>query len=209
MRKDSLNYRLVFFFALSAFLTGCVKAQTISNKADLSSDEAIIAALQKISDAKNAQSTGDEKLDAKRKAANKLKKEDVCIERVQESSKIIVIGFFRFDYGCHFEGAFINSVYFEAENSELHKNALHSLGWEKANRQERERLAKLWVEKVLFAFSAKPNQTFQAISIGDDEIKVIVSLQFPPGVTSRNAPKVFVFDKDGKMSPQDIIKNFK
>ena len=168
---------------------------------DLSTDEAVLAELQKIKDA-NIKTTGDEKLDAKRKNASKLEAKDVCIERVQDTAKIIAIGFFRTDEGCHFEGAFVNSVYFEAANGDLHKNAFAALGWENANKTERERIAKLWVEKVLFAFSAKPNQTFQAFSTGDDEIKVVVSLQFPPGVTSRNAPKVFVFDKDGKMSPQ-------
>ena len=199
-KLESFVLTLIF---LSVFLAAnCATAQTVTDKTDLSTDEGVIAALQKISDAKNAESTGDEKLDAKRKAADKLESKDVCIKRLKETTKIIVIGFFRFDYGCHFEGAFINSDFFEAANGDLHKNALHSLGWEKANKTERERIAKLWVEKVLFAFSAKTNQTFQAVSIGDDEIKVIVSLQFPPGITSRNAPKVFVFDKDGKMSPQ-------
>lgn len=96
---------------------------------------------------------------------------------------------------------FVDSDYFEHGRLDWTKNALHLLGWEKANRQQREKLAKLWVEKVLFAFSAKSNQTFQAVSPVNDEIKVIVSLQFPPGVTSRNAPKTFVFDKGGNMSP--------
>jgi hypothetical protein len=86
----------------------------------------------------------------------KLKNRDfskvrVCIERVKELGKVIIIGFFQYDYGC-FDGAFVNAVYFEDGDAELSKNALTALGWKKAKRIQREKLAKLWVEKGLLAF---------------------------------------------------------
>lgn len=163
MLNDSLKYALVFF-VVSCFLANCASAQFVQNRerttdesssnVDLSTNEAVIAELQKMADAKNAaRIKGDEKLEAKRKAASKLETKDVCIERLKESAKIIIIGFFRYDYGCHFEGAFINSAYFEANEAALSKSALAALGWEKAPQKERERLAKLWVEKGLLAFS--------------------------------------------------------
>ena len=171
MSKDFIKFSLLFVF-LSGVLVGCANAQTIVSP----TDEAVLEQFGKLKD-------------------KKFGKDDVCIKRLKESAKIIVIGLFANDLGCRLDGMFVDSDYFETS-----KHALAALGWEKANRQQREKLATLWVEKVLFAFSVKPNQTFSAHSTGNDGIKVIVSLQFPPGVTSRNAPKVFVFDKDGGLS---------
>jgi hypothetical protein len=204
MKTDLLKFALAFL-AISIFLANCADAQKIpvdkSGGTDLSTDAGIIAELQKIIGGKNAESTGDEKLDAKRKAANKLEAKDVCIERLKESAKIIVIGFFRNDYGCHFEGAFVGSRYFDAtkEISELSKAALEELGWKKANQKARENLAKLWVEKALLVFAPLANQTLSAISASDGKIKVTASSKYPPGVTSRTETKTFVFGKDGEL----------
>jgi len=108
-------------------------AQTKGQKVDLSTKEAVIEQLekQKKADLSNAK---------------------ICVERLKESSKIIIIGSFRYDYGCHFEGAFVNSIYFE-KSADLSPKALGALGWKNANRKQREELAKLWVEKGLLAFS--------------------------------------------------------
>lgn len=68
-------------------------------------------------------------------------------------TRIIVVGLFRYDYGCHFEGAFIDSRFYdETEIVAATKLALESFGWQKANQLTRERLALFWVEKVLHAF---------------------------------------------------------
>ena len=165
---------------MPCLLAGCANAQ----KADGLTDEVVLRTIEKLRG-------GD------------WRQDEICIKRFKEneSAKLVVVGIKDDNEICQFDGAFVGADYFEHGKPDWTKNALRLLGWEKANRQERERLAKLWVEKVLFAFSAKSNQTFQTVSTGDDEIKVIVSLQFPPGVTSRNAPKIFVFDKDGNMSP--------
>ena len=92
---------------------------------------------------------------------------------------------------------FVNSRYFEKNDFASSKDALAELGWKTADRREREEMAKLWVEKGLLPFSKRDNQVFAAVSSGDGKIEVIVSLQFPPGVTSRHAPQRFIFDKDG------------
>ncbi len=171
-----ISLALVF---LSCLLTTCANAQ----KTKIMTDEVAIRTIEKLRG-------GDWKPD------------EICIERLKEPANLVVVGVKDNNSVCNFDGAFVDLDYFERGKPDWVKNALHLLGWEKVNRQERERLAKLWIEKVLFAFSAKSNQTFAVVSTGDDEIKVIVSLQLPPGVTSRNAPKIFVFDKDGNMSPQ-------
>ena len=197
----------------AGFTSNCVSAQNVSDKdrtkgkfasnADLSTDEAVLAELRKIIDAQNAANeTGDEKLDLKKKAAGRLEFKDVCIERLKEA-EIIVIGFFRTDEGCHFEGAFVGSSYFERNDRNLSKTALAALGWEKAAKKEREKLAARWVEKALLGFSPLPEQSLSAFSNADGTIKVTASSKRPPGVTSRSITKVFVFDKDGNLAPQN------
>jgi hypothetical protein len=202
MKTDLLKFALAFF-AVSVFLANCADAQKIpvdkSGAQDLSTDAGIIAELQKIIDGKNAESTGDEKLDAKRKNASKLEAKDVCIKRLKESAEIIVIGFFRTDDGCHLDGVFVDSRYFERDKFDLSKIALAALGWEKASQKERENLAKLWVEKGLLVFAPLTNQTLSAFSTADGSVKVTASSKYPPGVTSRSAAKSFVFNKDGEL----------
>ncbi len=119
----------LFFLLLSCILTCSTQAQ----KVDLSTQEAVIEQLGK-----------QKKVD--------LSNTDICVERLKVSSKIIIIGSFRYDYGCHFDGAFVNALFLE-ESSGLSSKALDALGWKNADRWQREELAKLWVEKGLLAFS--------------------------------------------------------
>ncbi len=128
-----MNYLIKFSLAL-IFLTGISACRTNAQTVDLSTKEGVIKELGK-------QKNED------------LSKANICIEQMKESAKIIVIGFFRNDYGCHFEGAFIDSRYFEETDADLSKNALAALGWKTANQTQREQLAKLWVDKGLLAFS--------------------------------------------------------
>lgn len=174
--KTLIKISLAIIF-LPCLLTGCANAQAD----DTLTDKAVLIQLGKLND-------------------KKFSKDVVCIKRLKESAKLVVIGIKDDKAVCRFDGVFVDSRYFEKNSLEWSKTALSSLGWEKANEQTRQKLAKLWIEKVLFAFSAQSNQTFQAVPMDNDGIKVIVSLRLPPGVTGRNAPKIFVFDKDGNMS---------
>ena len=177
--KYLVLFSLVLLF-LPSLLTGCANAQAN----DTLTDKAMLAELEKLHD-------------------KKYNKDDVCIKRVEESVKVVVIGLKDEAAVCRFAGVFIDSRFFEKGNLESSKTALSSLGWETANEQMRRKLAKLWVEKILFAFSAESNRSkriFRVVPTDNDGIEVIVSLQFPPGVTSRHAPKSFLFDKDGNMS---------
>lgn len=157
-----MNYLINFSLAL-IFLTGisacCTNAQTV----DLSTKEAVLEEL------------------GKQKKAD-LSKAKICVERLKESAKIIVIGFFRYDAGCHFDGAFVNSVYIE-DGAKLSQKALDALGWEKANQTQRETLAKHWVEKGLLAFSTVL-YTKDKNFIGDD-------FQ-PPNVVSKENGEIVV-----------------
>lgn len=188
-----LSVALMF---LAVFPVGCINAQTVINN-DLATDEAVIAALQKIRD-------------AKMENARRIETRDVCIERLRESARVIVIGFFRSDVGCHFEGAFVNSKFYEADTSEIDKNALAAFGWQKANKSERERIAKIWVEKGLLAFlrvlQTKPKdftaENFyppRAVTTENGEVKVSGWLQTPPGMRSKAEYRQFeyTFSKDG------------
>jgi hypothetical protein len=127
-------------FCLMIVLGGYARAQTV----ELSTDEAVIAEMQKRVDAKR-EAEGQ-------KGGIKLTAKSVCIERLKESPKVIVIGSFRYDKGCHFDGAFVDSRYLEQSDPAFSKSVLDALGWEAANRDQREGLAELWVEKGLAAF---------------------------------------------------------
>lgn len=175
--KITIKLSLLFVF-LPTVLTACASAQT----AGFLSDKVVLAELGKL----NGKEFG---------------KDDVCIKRLNESAKIVVVGLKGEDSICRLDGVFVETLYLKKDNSELSKTALRFLGWEKANEQARRKLAKLWVERVLFAFSAQSNQIFQVAALDNDAVKVTASLRFPPGVTSRRAPKTFVFDKDGSSSP--------
>jgi len=124
-----INFSLAFVF-LSFIFAGCMNAQRTIN---LSTDEAVLEQLERVQN-------------------KKFSKNAICIERVKEPSEIIVIGAFRYDYGCHLEGVFVNKVYYE-NGADLSKNALSVLGWKKWNREMREKMALAWVEKVLLSFS--------------------------------------------------------
>jgi hypothetical protein len=169
-----------------------VSAQAV----DLSTDKAVLAELQKVVDAKRDSSIG--------KRPDKLQSKDICIQRVRESAKLIVIGFFADDRGCELSGAFVNSGYFEKDDPNFSQNALAALGWKIATAQQRENLAGIWVEKGLLAFSPQQYQRFKSppnsrdASLTRGEIKVIMMLPSVPGRTTRGyGRKVFVFNSDG------------
>jgi hypothetical protein len=221
-RRNPANVLLIILLTLPGLSAGCAGAQRVSERAgvtgeagvDLSADEAVIAEMQKRVDAEGAErAAGDAKLEAKLRAASRLEAKDVCIERPKESAKVVVVGFFRHDYGCHFEGAFVGPRYYEATEHELHQAALESYGWRGANREGRERLALAWVEKGLLAFfdvphtSPKGLERFdfhppRAASAENGAVKVTLWFRVPPG---RNGGRGFQhveyrFNGDGSLS---------
>ncbi len=137
--------------------------------------------------------------------------DEKCVNRFPELPNIVVKGSFRTDYGCHFEGVSVNSRYFEKDDPALSKYALDALGWEKANQKEREKLAKLWVEKGLLGFTYalySKNKDLndggfvppKVVSAENGEITITLWIQMPTGM--RNRPKdfqrlEFKFAKDG------------
>jgi hypothetical protein len=219
----SIKILLVSLFSLCV-LAGCASAQNTPNQnrqatesvsnTDLSTDEAVLGELQKRADAER------EKLGLAGKGKSKLEAKNVCFERFKESAKIIVIGFFRYDYGCHFEGAFVNSRFYARDDIEMHKNALDALGWEKASKTERERLAKFWVEKGLLAFfdvlytknDDLKNQAFhppQAVSDENGAVKITLWIQLPARMRREKGFQhlEFRFAEDGKFSGSSTLEN--
>jgi len=210
--KNLIKISLTFVF-LSGILAGCTNAQSISNT-NLSTDEAVLAELQKRADANR------EKLGLVNKGKSKLEAKNVCIERLKESPKVIVIGFFAYDIGCRFDGAFVNSRYFEKTDVALSKAALDALDWEKANQPEREKLSLLWVEKGLLPFftvlhtkqKELENQGFhppKVISMENGEIKVTLWIQLPSGMNREKGfhHLEFKFAKDGNLSGNATLEN--
>lgn len=188
-------------------LTDCTRAQTV----DLSTNEAVLAELQRIADAK---------LEALGKpAGRKLEARFVCIERLKESAEIIVIGGFAYDRGCRFQGVFVNSRYFEKDDAALSKNALAALGWEKAPKREREMLAKFWVEKGLVPFftvlytrdKELNDQAFQppqVVSTKTGEIKVTLWVRLPRGRGEQGYQHLeYRFSRDGNLLGSSTLTN--
>lgn len=209
----ALIYLPIVFFA------GCADAQNVrENKtkinSDLTTDEAVLAELQKIADARR------EKLGLANKGTSKLEAKNVCIERLKESAKIIVIGFFATDIGCRFDGAFVDSQYFEKTDAGLSKAALDALGWEKSSQTEREKFALLWVEKGFLAFftvlNTKPkeleNQAFhppKVVSGENGEIKITLWIQLPSGMRREKGFQhvEYRFAKDGSFSGSSTLES--
>ena len=191
--NNLIKISLLFVF-LSGVLVGCANAQTV----DLSTDKAVIEQLGKLNN-------------------KEFSKDKVCIERLKESANVIVVGFFAYDRGCRFDGVFVNSVYFEEDNADLSKNALNALGWKKANQKEREKLAMIWVEKGLLAFSTVLYTKDEKFSGGE--------FQPPQVVTKKNGEIIitlwtsvmrrkkefqnleFRFTKDGNLTGSSTLEN--
>jgi hypothetical protein len=200
-------------FLLSSLLAGCASAQTVSTQ-DLSKDEAVLAEMQKRVDARRA------KLGLANKGTSKLQAHDVCIKRLEESPKIIVVGFFAYDRGCGLDGAFVDSRYFEKMDAALSKNALDALGWESANQSRREQLAKLWIEKGLLAFFTVlytkekdlEDRGFhppQAVSNENGEIKVTLWIRLPSGMRPERGYQhlEYRFARDGNLSGSSVLES--
>lgn len=148
MTNNLLKYSIIYF-ALSSFFINCANAQ----KVNLSTDKAVLAELQKKADEMRAAigTTGDEKFDAVMKKP--IDPKSICINRISELEKIIVIGSKESGKdSCGFHGAFVDSQFYYSDDKTLSKNSLDALGWQKADRVQREKLAKMWVEKGLLAF---------------------------------------------------------
>lgn len=201
------------FILLPGVFAGCAKAQVVSNQdrpkagtpsnLDLSTNEGVLAELQRRLDAKREE--------LGKKGGSKLEARFVCIERLKETSQIIVIGGFAYDRGCRFQGVFVNSRYFEKDDPALSKNALAVLGWETADQARREKLALLWVEKGLVPFftvlhttekelNDRQFQPPQVVSTESGEIKVTLWVRLPRGRAEQGYQNLeYRFSRDGNL----------
>lgn len=182
---NKLTNLLLALVLLPLLGSGFAKAQNVT-AADLSTDEAVLAEMQKIVDAER------EKLGLVDKGRSKLDARDVCIKRLKESAKIIVVGFFAHDLGCRLDGAFIGSRYLKKGDPNFSREALAELGWAKAASKVREQLALQWTKKGLLAFSTVLNSKDkdfgngefhppQAVSNENGEVTIKLWIQLPSG----------------------------
>jgi hypothetical protein len=124
--KSLVIISLAFLF-LPCLLTACANAQ----KFNVLTDQVVLRTIEKLRG-------GD------------WYRDEICIKKLKEQANLVVVGVKDNNSVCHVSLVFVDSDYFEHGRLDWTKNALHLLGWEKANQQQREKLAKLWVEKVLF-----------------------------------------------------------
>ena len=195
---EALSKVLLAFIILQYVLAEGANAQKI----DLSTDAGVLAELQKRADAKP--------VNPGQKGGRKLEARFVCIERLKESTEVIVIGFFAYDRGCRLDGAFVGSRYYDDQDAALSRNALATLGWAKAPQKEREMLASYWVQKGLLAFftvlqtkdkDLNDNEFHppRAVTAENGEITVTLWIQMPTGMrTGKEFKRVeYKFAKDG------------
>ena len=138
---EALSKVLRAFIILQYVLAEGANAQKI----DLSTDAGVLAELQKRADAKP--------VNPGQKGGRKLEARFVCIERLKESTEVIVIGFFAYDRGCRLDGAFVGSRYYEDQDAALSRNALATLGWAKAHRKNARCLRVTGFKKACWHFS--------------------------------------------------------
>ena len=164
----------------------------------------------------------DEGLTAAREAASGLPLAAYskgCVRRSPSLLNIIVVGSFAHDRGCAFQGVFIDSSYFEGEESDLSQRALNALGWETSAAGRREELARLWVEKGLLPFVTVlarkgddlPIRRFQpprVMTTKDGEIVVTVWVRLPPGRRRGTAYQLleYRFSDDAELLVRTTVK---
>jgi hypothetical protein len=136
-----------------------------------------------------------------------------CIRRATELPRIVVVGDFAYDLGCRSQGVFVASRYFKITDLSLSKAALDALGWNASNPEERKRLARLWVEKGLLAFSSvmvtkdsdfgnSPFHPPQAMADKDGVITVSLWVRMPSGMRpgpGRHEYVEYKFSRDGDL----------
>jgi hypothetical protein len=181
--------------------TGCARGQDLSQY-DLSTDEGVAAAREAIR---------GEKLDEYSKG---------CVSRSPDLPKIVIVGTFAHDYGCSFQGVFLGSSYLEEDGAALSKSALNFLGWQTAKQEQREKLARLWVEKGLLPFFTvvvrqeedfrdHPFQPPRAISKEDGDVIVTLWIRLPPGMTRERIYHLleYRFSRDGMLARKTKLDN--
>src|SRR5215207_9156469 len=142
-----------------------------------------------------------------------------CVSRSPALLNIIVVGSFAHDRGCAFQGVFIDSSYFEGEESDLSQRALNALGWETSAAGRREELARLWVEKGLLSFVTVlarkgddlPSRRLEpprALTTKDGEIVVTVWVRLPPGRRRGTAYQLleYRFSDDAELLVRTTVK---
>lgn len=144
-----------------------------------------------------------------------------CIQRDPSLPGIVVVGGFAFDYGCRLQGAFAGSRYLTAEDEAFSKTALKALGWNAANRTQREKLAQAWVARGLMAFLAvisDKNEDFvghsfqppQTVTRADGSIVVKLWIRLPSGRVrgTRYELREYSFSRDGTITGDTTLENF-
>jgi hypothetical protein len=170
--------------AFGMILVLLLSAVAFSQAPDLSTDEGVLAAVQKRVD-------GERGLAGK--PPSRLEKRDVCIKRIKDAAAVVIVGFFAYDRGCMSAGAFVDGTYIEKSDKTLSQKALAAMGWKRAEYGQRQQLALKWVVNGLFAFSDVVHQDDKESPIAgfhppevvtpkDGEITVTLWVRRPPGM---------------------------
>lgn len=144
-----------------------------------------------------------------------------CVRRDGNLPGIVLVGTFRYDYGCYIEGAFITKRYLTARDNGLSKAVLHELGWTTANAEQRGALALAWTVKGLMGFVEvlykKPenfaDHPFQApkaetTAKGEAVVRLWVRLPLRRERGQSYQFRQFRFSSDGEMTKYTQVEDF-
>jgi hypothetical protein len=78
--------------------------------------------------------------------------EGICAVWPNDFSRIVVVGSFANDRGCMTEGLFVDGAWYDGRRADAVTAGLATRGWIGASSDERQRLARGWVDAVVHAF---------------------------------------------------------
>ncbi len=144
-----------------------------------------------------------------------------CIRRDKSLPGVIAVGGFAYDYGCRFQGVFVNSQYLTDDDKALSRTALDAVGWNRGDRSQRENAAQAWVANGLLAFltvisvknSDFTNHSFQppqTSTRADGTVAVTLWVRLPSGRVpgTRYDLREYRFSSEGNLAGHTTLDSF-
>ena len=78
-----------------------------------------------------------------------------CVQWPEAFAHVVLVGTFAHDRGCMLEGFFIDRTWYDGRRSDAVADGLATVGWADAAIDEREVLARAWIDSVTHAFDGQ------------------------------------------------------
>lgn len=81
--------------------------------------------------------------------------DDACIQWPPSFPRLVVVGTFAHDRGCMYEGLFVDRTWYAGRDAKADVAGLSTVGWAKADIEQRQKIARDWVREVAQAFDGR------------------------------------------------------